>query len=171
MNVYTWASFTLSASSVGTLISGAGKLFHVRIAEGKLKYELWWLCILENGIWKLWSRLLVVLVVAGVKYIWLNNSMRVVSNGNVAESISYNDFVLKRQGRCDFLRTFMSVRFLINFQVFGIIFPSSAYSKYVQKHCRFESSTTCFWTMNTPFRGIWRIVTFNVTHTIHILEI
>jgi hypothetical protein len=42
------ASSTLNASSEGTLINTAGKLFHVRIAEGK--YELWWLCILENGI-------------------------------------------------------------------------------------------------------------------------
>jgi hypothetical protein len=48
VNVYTWASSTLNASSVGTLINTAGKLFHVRIAEGK--YEFWWLCILENDI-------------------------------------------------------------------------------------------------------------------------
>ena len=50
MNVYTWASSTLNASSEETLISTAGKLFHVRIAEGKC--EFWWLCILENGIWR-----------------------------------------------------------------------------------------------------------------------
>ena len=43
VNVYTRASSTLNASSVGTLINTAGKLFHVRIAEGK--YEFWWLCI------------------------------------------------------------------------------------------------------------------------------
>ena len=35
---------------MGTLINTAGKLFHVRIAEGK--YEFWWLCILENGYLK-----------------------------------------------------------------------------------------------------------------------
>jgi hypothetical protein len=40
-------------SSVGTLISTAGKLFHVRIAEGK--DEFCWLRILENGIWNFWS--------------------------------------------------------------------------------------------------------------------
>jgi hypothetical protein len=47
VNVYTWVSSTLNASSVGTLINTAGKLFHVRIAEGK--YEFWWLCIMETG--------------------------------------------------------------------------------------------------------------------------
>ena len=47
VNVYTWVSSTLNASSVGTLINTAGKLFHVQIAEGK--YEFWCLCILENG--------------------------------------------------------------------------------------------------------------------------
>ena len=67
MNVYTRASSTLNASSVGTLINTAGKLFHVRIAEGK--YEFWLLCILENDIWNFWSWSLVVLVVAGVRYI------------------------------------------------------------------------------------------------------
>ena len=51
---------------VGTIINTAGKLFHVRIAEGK--YEFWWLCILENGICNFWSWPLVVLVVAGVRY-------------------------------------------------------------------------------------------------------
>jgi len=49
------------------LFSTAGKLFHVRIAEGK--YAFWWLYILENGIWNRWSWPLVVLVVAGVRYI------------------------------------------------------------------------------------------------------
>jgi small-conductance mechanosensitive channel len=65
----TLTSFTLNASIVGTLISTAGKLCHVRIAEGK--YESWWHCILENGILNVWSWPLVhvVLVVAGVRYI------------------------------------------------------------------------------------------------------
>jgi hypothetical protein len=53
--------------SVGTLISTAGKIFHVQIAEGK--YEFCWLRILENGIWNFWSCPLVVLVVAGVRNI------------------------------------------------------------------------------------------------------
>ena len=38
VNVYTWVSSTLNASSVGTLINTAGKLFHVRIAEGKYEF-------------------------------------------------------------------------------------------------------------------------------------
>ena len=38
----------LSDYSYGPLINTAGKLFHVRIAEGK--YEFWWHCILEIGI-------------------------------------------------------------------------------------------------------------------------
>ena len=49
------------------LFSTAGKLFHVRIAEWK--YAFWWLYILENGIWNCWSWPLVVLGVAGVRYI------------------------------------------------------------------------------------------------------
>ena len=53
--------------SIGTLISTACKLFHDRIAEGK--YEFWWLCILENDIWNFWSSPLVVLLVAGLRYI------------------------------------------------------------------------------------------------------
>ena len=67
MDAYTWASSTLDASRVGTFANTAVKLFHVRIAEGK--YAFWWLCILENGIWNFWSWSLVVLVVAGVRYI------------------------------------------------------------------------------------------------------
>ena len=67
ISIYTWVNSTLNASSVGTLINTAGKLFHVRIAEGK--YEFWWLCILENGIWNIWSWPLVVLVVAGERYL------------------------------------------------------------------------------------------------------
>ena len=59
--------WTLAASNVGTLINTAGKLFHVQIAEGK--YEFWWHSILENGIWNFWPWPLVVLVVAGVRYI------------------------------------------------------------------------------------------------------
>jgi hypothetical protein len=38
VNVYARASSTLNASSVGTLINTAGKLFHVRIAEGKYEF-------------------------------------------------------------------------------------------------------------------------------------
>ena len=49
----------LNAPSVGTLLSTAGKLFHVRIVEGY--YEYWWLDILENGIEQVWSWPLVVL--------------------------------------------------------------------------------------------------------------
>jgi len=59
VNVYTctYASSTLNASSVGTLISAAER-----------KYEFWWLYILENatGIWNFWSW---PLLVAGVRYI------------------------------------------------------------------------------------------------------
>ena len=67
MYTCAWANSILNASSVGTMISNAGKLFHVRIAERK--YEFWWLCILENGILNLWSWPLVVLVVTWVRYI------------------------------------------------------------------------------------------------------
>ena len=40
---------------------------------------------------------------------------------------SYYDFVLNRQNRCEFVRHFMTVRFVINFRTLGNMFLSSIY--------------------------------------------
>jgi hypothetical protein len=40
---------------------------------------------------------------------------------------SYYDFVLNRQNRCEFLRHFMTVGFVINFRTLGNMFLSSIY--------------------------------------------